>query len=500
MVKVNKKNKFKNKTFEFLTIFSLTFGIVVGSGIYLKNSSNDGVLKAAGNNPWVAMAVWLFVGVFACMMMFSFIEASTAAKKDDHNTMATMGAQFLGRRFGTVFSIFYIVIYLPVLTIIGALFTVNALFGAIDTFLIWTKDTTLNALWGQETRITVELLIGVVVLVSFQFLNSKYFTTGKWIQIIFTILKFVPLLMVLFGGFGLAIFGKVDSSSFDMVDAQPFKVNQLFACLIPILFAFDGFVDSVAAQKDIEHKSVVAPAMLAGIISVSVFYLLVTVAIFVSADDGNILEMFNKYGKVGPRLGLAFNVIIVTTLLATINAYTTLYPKVLQASVEEGYIYNKNFGEKIKYGTACWVSAMITNITLVIFVALSLGLTWKTGEPDYFLVTYYSADTGILYVFIIYALIMGGVLHNRKTKKVDVKPFKNTYWIQVITLSVLIIMDVWMLYVSIIDDGFVAFASSKDASDLVIPILFIGFGALMGGTYWLNEYLITKNNKIKNVK
>ncbi|AHI53387.1 APC family permease [Spiroplasma culicicola] len=495
MIKVNKKNKAMNKTFEFLTIFSLTFGIVVGSGIYLKNSSKDGVLAAAGQNPWVAIAVWVFVGVFACMMMLSFIEASSISKKDEHNTMPTIGATFLGRRFGTIFSIFYIVIYWPVLTIIGGLFTVNALFSAVDAFVFATSNEahTLNDLMGGETvRITVELILGSVILLGFQLFNTFYTKEGKWVQIILSVLKFVPLLMVLIGGFTLFFSGKISENSFE-TDYEPFKVNHIFMALIPILFAFDGFVDSIAIQKDIEHKEVVAPAMLTGIIAVSIFYLIITISIFVASDDGNVLSMFDN---VSPQLSLVFNLIIVVTLLATVNAYTALFPRMIQGSIDEGYIYSKDNSKKLDYKKACLMSGIITMTMAVIFVTISLLITDK-GSLDYFLVSYYSADTGILFVFIIYGLIMAGLLDNRRTKKYQTKQFKGSYAIGIITLLILVFMVSYMHYVSIVQN-IVDFIKFGGADKLIIPSMWFGFLTIIISTWLVNDFLL-KNKEVNKI-
>ncbi|WP_146637185.1 amino acid permease [Spiroplasma clarkii] len=415
MINVNKKNKVKNKTFEFLTIFSMTFGIVVGSGIYLKNSGDNGVLARANDNPWVAMAVWVFVGIFACMMMFTFLEASSAAKKDDYNSMGVLGAQFLGRKWGSLFSIFFIVIYTPLLTIIGALFTINSLFSAIDAFMLASGKGLSEAIGGNDVRIVVELILGAVTLVTFQAINSIYKDSGKWIQIIFSILKFVPLIIVIGGGITLYATGNVENNTF--TNQGGFKFNSIFACLIPILFAFDGFLDSINIQHDIEHKKVVSPAMLTGVISVAVFYLIVTVSIFLVSPNGNVLTMFDK---ASPGFSLAFNLIITLTLLTTINAYTTLYPKIVQASYDEKYLYKRSFDEKIKWKNATWISVIITDVVIVTFVTTSLLI----DSTDYFLVADYSADTGILYAFTVYALIMYGVIRNRKTKKLKSKKWK----------------------------------------------------------------------------
>ncbi|QGS52442.1 amino acid permease [Spiroplasma tabanidicola] len=488
MININKKNKFKNKVFEFLVLFSMTFGIVVGSGIYLKNSSENGVLAAAGKNPYIAIAVWIFVGVVACMMMLSYIEASSAMKNEEHSTLSKFAEKFVGRKWGTVTAIVFAVFYIPLLTTIGSLFLINSSFQAVDAFMLSTSNKGIDDYLRKETRIILEILLSIIILLVIQYLNYKSDKGGKLLQIICSTIKFIPLIMVLVGGIALYTSGQVQSNSFNS-EHEPFKVNQIFAALIPVLFAFDGFIDSVTLQKDIEHKSVVAPAMLSGIIACALFYLLVTVSIFISSDDGNVLNLFKAY----PALALVFKIIIVLTLITSVNAYSNVYTKVIKAAIlENSYVKNlKNINLSNK---KLQITAILINIgTLIFFVTVSLLVTWKSREPDYFLASYYSADTAILYVFIIYAVIIGGILNNRRTKKIEVKKLKGGFLIGVITLSLLSFMILYMYYLSLID-SIVIFSKTKDANSLIIPILWAIFLVIGSGIYYFNEFKIKKQN------
>gem|GEM_PF-4668984 len=195
---------------------------------------------------------------------------------------------------------------------------------------------------GDNARIAIELFLGCILLICFQVLNSLNRKSGNWIQIIVTILKFIPLIIVIVGGIVLFATGNVNENAF--TNPGNFRFNSIFACLIPILFTFDGFLDSITIQKDIEHKSVVAPGMLVGVISTAIFYLIVTISIFLVSPTGNVLSMFSE---ASPSFSLAFNLIVTVTLLTTINAYTMLFPKIIQASYNEKYLYKKNLDEKI---------------------------------------------------------------------------------------------------------------------------------------------------------
>gem|GEM_PF-4100980 len=103
---------------------------------------------------------------------------------------------------------------------------------------------------------------------------------------------------------------------------------------------------------------------------------------------------------------------------------------------------------------------------LISFVVSSLLI----DSSDYFLVTDYSADTGILFAFSSYALVMFGVVRNRKTNKVEVEKIKHTHILNIITLSILIFMIGYMHYISIIKNV-INFFVGEGADNLIVPMM-----------------------------
>ncbi|AGR42536.1 amino acid permease [Spiroplasma diminutum] len=476
MIKVNKKNKTKNKIYEFLSVFSMTFGIVVGSGIYLKNAGDNGVLAKAGNNPYLAIAVWTLIAVFCCMMMLAFIEISTSTKKGDHNTLTAWAGRFLGRRYGSLVTILYAVIYLPVLIIIGALFTTSSFFQALD--IIHKFNTGNDHLLNGDTKLVIEIFTAALILFLFQILNTYTSKPGKILQTSLSFLKFVPLLTVLIAGITFFSLGK--ESSFTPENVGGFKFNNIFITMVPIMFAFDGFLDSAAIQKDCEHKEVVAPAMMTGIVAVSIFYIVISIAIFMGATDGNILNIFEN---VDPRAHFAFNLIITITLLTMVNAYSVIYPLVIRASIEEKFIYSKNNGQELSKIKASWIALIIVFIFFIGFVTSSLLIT---NKDSYLETAYLSSDATIIIVYLLNLPLLIQMLINRKTKKVEVRKVKGAYFAGIFSSSMLIFIMAYIYYLNIIE--------SLIIGELVSPILWFIFVIILAISWAINEAIISKNN------
>ncbi|AUB32161.1 APC family permease [Spiroplasma floricola] len=480
MIKVNKKNKTKNKIFEFLSVFSMTFGIVVGSGIYLKNAGDNGVLAKAGDNPYLAISIWTLIAVFCCMMMLTFIEISSSTKKGEHNTLTAWAGRFVGRRYGSLVTILYALIYLPVLIIIGALFTTSSFFQSLDIIHKFSTGDSQAQLMSYELRVTIEILVSAIVLFLFQIMNTYSSKPGKILQTVLSFLKFIPLLTVLIAG--ITFFAMGNESSFSPENVKPFKFSNIFMTMVPIMFAFDGFLDSAAIQKDCEHKEVVAPAMMTGIVAVSVFYIVITIAIFMGASDGNILNIFEK---VDPRAHFAFNLIITITLLTMVNAYSVIYPLVIRASIEEKFIHSKNGAELSKVKSS-WIAMAIVSVFFISFVASGLLL-----ENDYLFTAYLSSDSTIIIVYLLNLPILIQMLRNRKTKRVEIRKIRGAYFAGVFSCSMLILMLALIHYFNILNPII-------KGDDLVAPLMWLVFVIILAIAWIINEVIISKNNIEEN--
>ncbi|ALD66899.1 APC family permease [Spiroplasma cantharicola] len=491
MIKVNKANKAKNKSFEFLTIFSMVFGIVVGSGIYLKNKVEaGGVLHEAGRNPWLALTVWLFIGVLCSLVMLTFIEAASATKNDGHSTAQSWANKFINRRTASLFSILYICMYLPILAGLGALFTVKTVFSGINTFYFAMNEESLILKIGKVQWMSLELFFSTIVLIGFSLMNIFTHKPSKFIQSIFTIVKFLPLITIVIGGFSLFIINPKGNNSFNpSTGYEPWQVNTFFGTMIPILFAFDGFIYAATLQKDCEHKEVVAPAMLSAIIAVTFFYIIITISIFFGASDGDVFKLFDNLFKKSPWVALLFKLIIAGTILTTVNGYTTLIPKTVQSGVQEKFIYSKEGKDNISYVKSGFIGMAITISIYVLFLTISIAIDWNSPEINYFLVADYSSNSTVMFGFIVYLILMIYVLHNRRTKKVETLKVKGGFVIGIITCTILSIIMGYAYYNFMIGKFL-----SNDFKTMIDPILLIFFALVLAIVWIVNECLISKNN------
>ncbi|QEH62395.1 amino acid permease [Spiroplasma chinense] len=494
MINVNKKNKSRNRIFEFLAIFSMAFGLVVGSGIYLKNRSepgSGGVLDAANNNPYLAIVVWIFIGLICTLMMISFLEISSAIDKDDHNTVQSWSAKFINKKSASMFSIFYVAFYMPILGSLGAMFLVDVLFEqGMQTFAraAYGVDNSLAMFKSNHLGwyITLKIILSSILLISFQVMNTFTSKPSKLIQTTFTFVKFIPLLAVIIGGFAVFFLGNKNGNSFDAAQSD-WKVPTFFSTAIPILFAFDGFIYATTLQKDVEHKQVVEPAMLAAIIAVTLFYIIITVSIFIGANDGDIFNLFDTVFSKVPALSLIFKLIISSTLLTIVNGYTTLIPKTIESASHEGFVYFGKRSKTLSHKEASIIGAIITQILFFVTIAASLSIQSITAEPSHMIIADSLSSTTVLYAFVIYTVLIFGQVINRKTKKVQVKEVKGAFVTGIITLCLLLVIIPYVLYQCLIDVYI-----QKNVSGMIVSISSFVVLIPIAVWYFINKSLLQK--------
>ena len=78
-----KKHRISEQTFEFLTLFTMVVGTVIGAGIYIKNTE---IVKAT-QNPIISIMLWAIVGVVCFLSVLVFMEISSSTKHFGNGTM-----------------------------------------------------------------------------------------------------------------------------------------------------------------------------------------------------------------------------------------------------------------------------------------------------------------------------------------------------------------------------------------------------------------------------
>ncbi|PPE06004.1 APC family permease [Williamsoniiplasma lucivorax] len=435
--------KNKAKFYEFLSLFIMTVGTVIGSGIFMKNTQ----LLQSTENPIIAIILWTAVGLVAIMIVYVFIEISSATTHMGNGTVGTWTKMFINRRTASLFSVFYTTLYYPICQSLFA--------GAFVGFFFQTIGKPLDA----DTQLIILLATGIFLIVFFNTISMLKPSLSRHIQVFGTIFKFIPLLIALGAGFFLMNtgssaflnggYGGHDWSTSNFVGANFIKGFG------PILFAFDGFIYITNAQKRAKFKEVVPKSLLFGLVFVAIFYVLISISLFMGSPDGSIVELLSKLfslsgsASAATAANIISNIFLMGICLIGVNIFAMIGNIGLESDVDAKIVYTHNKGMST-------VHAGIVNtiLSIIFFVALTLAGTmfirgnwtglgttfesWTAADPknvnlkDYLsmvnnnmLAFINTMSTAIsTFCFLMVGMVMIASIFNRKTNKVAVEKIK----------------------------------------------------------------------------
>lgn len=518
--------KNKDKFTEFLTLFIMVVGSVVGSGIFMKNKE---LLNETGN-PIISIILWIFVGIICVLTVYVFVQIGSSTRNLGNGTNSNWIKLFVGRKVASFCSIFYFFLYYP---ICQAVFVS----GFISYFFrLMNKPLTL------EFQLILFSVIGISLILIFGLLNSFSQISSRKIQIFGTIFKFIPLFIALFAGFFLIDKTNGTSAIWNGVgigepkngwSSTEFKPILFFRGFGAILFAFDQFVCICNAQKTAKHKSVVPKALLFGMIFVALFYSLMAISLFLGSPDGSVVELLNKIFRKNKNLSrIISNVTLMLICLIGINTFSYLATIDLESNVFAKLIYSKK-NKPLTYKKAGIMQLIPSIFIYIIFIfagTFIVRMNWNgiNSTASDFLTTsswienscnYISGFIGTMssavsiFSFLIIVIIMISAFVNEYTHKVNVVKIKGFKPITIICSYFLFIFVIAGLMSFIIPIevyyGKINWFNSNGFYFLIF--LFIGFSIIFIG-FFIQEIIFKKyplvdgfygylsTNKVENIE
>ena len=414
-----------------VTAISIIISSVVGVGIFFKNGS---VFTNNNGNAGGVVVSWVITAVIALFTAISFAEIVTVKKCAGSNAgLGGWSDAFNGYNFGRA-----VKLWMP--TFCYALKTVSmAIFGAAAiVYCVYALDANPQQDWfGSSSDLTMLFILIIAIGIVIFFTTINYFSSkfGTGLSKVSTILKFVPILIIVVIGIGFGIknggglwsedYSHIVQPAGTVVPEQAGKFDFLgvLNSIPAIMFAFDGFlvVGNIANNVEKPEKNVGASVVVSMIIVV-ILNLLVTVGC-ITIGTGNPYDVVNvAFGGIAKDIFVMLvAILIAVSSLGTINAYTIVGATTCQDGIDNEYLM---FGKQLKklngkgnnLGGVLYYSA----ISALFFIAF--------GVPSAILNTIQIFDgvstISVLLFFAIYAMVIFGAFANRRTHKQEVKKSK----------------------------------------------------------------------------
>ncbi len=337
-----------------LTLYGLTMvavGSCIGSGIF----RSPGQVAEAVPNHTLVLAAWLLGGVIALTGALTFSELGAMFPRAGgvYVYLKEAYGDFVGFLYGWV-------ILLVVNT--GALAGLSITFADYMT-AFFPMDHTGKVLLAS---LTIILLTGINIIgVNISQVFSNLFTT----------LKLVAIAGIIIAGFYFYDASKV-SLDFSMATVPEKPVRGMLIALIGVLWSVGGWHHaSYLSGEAVNAKRDVPRAMILGVLTVTVTYILVNLAYMMLLP----LEAIAASDKVAgdavatvvPFGGKLMAVVIAFSVFGTIGIYTMSAPRVYFAMAKDGVFFKSLAKLHPKYQTPA--NAMIVQAVWAIFLLVLWG-------------------------------------------------------------------------------------------------------------------------------
>lgn len=380
-------------TIGLFTAVTIIVGTIIGSGVFVKPSS---VLEYAGTSN---MALWAWI-VGGVLTLASGL------------TIAEVGAQ---------------------ITRTGGLYAyIKDIYGSFWGFL---TGYTLTVLYGPAIIVSLILFLGILVsnffalsqfwiipigagiflfLLTMNVIGTYYANT---VQNVTTLAKLIPIFAIVVFGLIYGQSGIFGQDVTQLVLNKDGTVN-FGRAVLATLFAYDGWIMLTTMSGEMKHPQKHLPlAMLIGIVTVTLVYVLINVAVFKILPATDILSYGNGvsaeaamvlFGGIGAKI---VNIGLIVSIIGTLNGKLMTFPRIPFAMAQDHLLPGAKWVKYIsrRFETPIGAHAVMTVLTLLI-------LTLSILFPSVFDADYLSEITIFVIYFFYMAAFVGLFILRRQNK------------------------------------------------------------------------------------
>lgn len=450
-----------------LSMLAMIVGVVVGSGVYVVNDSLYQISGSVG----LIIITWIIISLIVLFMLVAFIEvASITAKTKEVGTINNWFRHFWGEKGSKYIGVFFPIIYFPIL---------------VSVLTVIGSEQLFNTIWIDGNHDKPYLMFLFVTLFAYLFASLFYgvnsFTQkpGKIFQSTGTIIKLIPLFLLIFLGIlaaGNAI--SPSNASFDNggnfnffdqnaafnqgwsggPDGWNSGISNLKIILLmapTIMFSFDGFLFAATLQNESKKPSTYKVAAISGIIFIVFIYIVLSLFVFAFGNEGTnhdfsvVSCVFNITGQ--KWLSIIIGVMIVISVYTGFSACTIAQNRMLadlsvnnQIRDPNGDLIARNKA-KVPQKAALWswgLTIFWLSVLRILDLAILISLVSEDGGviTSTLFISGWSLNFITLLSYTAYALLIVGAFKNRFDHKVEVEKNKFFYPAAVISVFAMVII------------------------------------------------------------
>ena len=374
----------RGKQLGFFASITMLVGTVVGIGVFFKS---HGILRANDWNGTGTFLAWLLGGILSLAAAVSFAEIGTM-KNNKTAGLAAWAEKVGGQKFGYFVRFNYSFFYFGILIAVLGVFASEMLIKMIATF-----NTSFNF---ADFSVGFHVLLGLALSSGLLALNYLSLKTSGVIQIASTILKWIPLLVVVFAGLILAntnnkpmTLGGMALGENAFTNGHAFNFTGMLSALPAVLFAFDAFLNVGSMSNRMKKPKKFPLVIVIGMIAVLALYLMIALSAILHGTgmvDGtamglDALGIFGQVftGETSVAMAKFTMVFMVISTFGVVNGFSAATIAVNTQAVDTNTIFGfKTIKEKIGVDK----SVLILSYGLLLFWTAVIGIPAAVLNSD----------------------------------------------------------------------------------------------------------------------
>lgn len=384
------KNKELKKNLGVVAAMATVIGCVIGSGVFFKPQA---IYSATGGAPGLGMVAWIVTGIVSICAALTFAEVAIMIPKTGGMVayLKEIYNPLVGFLAGWAQSLLF---YPAMIAALAVAFAQQA------------------ALFVGNDNFTAPLAIGAIILIIL--LNNMGSKVGGGVQVVFTICKLIPLVILMVFGFvkgggGNPIFSPMVGDGLN----PAFVLGQL---MVSVLFAFEGWTNVGAIAGEMKKPGRDLPiAIVGGVSIIMAIYFIINVAylhVLPASELANITApasavAIKLFGDLGGKI---IAVGIMVSVFGACNGFVLSGSRVVYSLANDGDLPFSKVLAKLN-------KAQVPSNS-IIFVGLVGGIYALSGQFN--LLT----DLAVFASWSFYTLTFMGVMKLRKDRPDAVRTYK----------------------------------------------------------------------------
>lgn len=490
------------KKIGFFSALSISFTSIVGIGIFLKNAS---VGANVNGNGWSWLATWIISGIIAILLAFHFGKISRLDATNNRTTGLNSWVEEVSdeknKWFKNIVQSNYGIFYNPILSICLSFFCAEFFISFIQCI---------------NPNVSIDLWAYVIITICFItfFLLNNYFSVkfSSFISVTTSILKFIPLVMVILIGLifanthNLIIDDQtIGANGFDQNISFDKAIQGIMLSIPSVLFSFDSFIGVGVWSKYIKGgEKTISKVVVTSMIFVTIVYCLICLASifhYNSGDGGTtILNVLIDSLPPGAKNGITIfvSLFIFFSAFGTSNSICgTALNEFKNIIINKRIVFSSYLSKNYKLEKATLFLSFIVFSFWIIVIFVPSMIINNDALIDGF------SNLVVIFIFLIYAYTIFLFWKNKyfKSEKYANEKNKKAYsflvWIAIILVLVTSMLNVIYIFINGIVEwneksNWGLFLANNGIRNLDVLILYICFSILFLSFPFINEWILKR--------